>query len=334
MFLACAHPTCQGEWDIICAMPVPDSAYIGIDVGGTFLKGARIDPTGKVLARLHEPIRKASSGELLGQLAGAVETLEKAGPAVAIGVGLPGIVEMTRGRVRSAPNVPALDGLKVGEELEARTGRASFAENDANAAALAEAWLGAGRGASHVLYVTLGTGVGGGLVFDGRIWMGRNGYAGEIGHIQVQPDGRPCGCGSWGCLETIAGVPGWTRRAEELLASGRSSTLAGRSPLDPQVIVEAARGEDAVALEIVDGAAAAIGVGVAAVLDLLNVDRVVVGGGVAAAGFFLLERIAEETRRRTFPHVFADVTFRLAELGSDAGVVGAARVGMIGVGNG
>src|SRR5512132_1141080 len=203
-------------------------AYIGLDVGGTFLKGARIDPTGQVLARLHEPIRKATTPELLAQLAGAVETLEKdTGPALAVGVGLPGIVEMTRGRVRSAPNVPALDGLKVGEELEARTGRASFAENDANAAALAEAWLGAGRGASDVLYATLGTGVGGGLVFEGRIWMGRNGYAGEIGHIQVDPNGIPCGCGSWGCLETIAGVPGWTRRAEALLASGRPSTLAG-----------------------------------------------------------------------------------------------------------
>ena len=316
-------------------MPAADAAYIGLDVGGTFLKGARIDSGGKVLARLHESIRKATTPELLAQLAGAVETLEAGvGPAVAVGIGLPGIVEMTRGRVRSAPNVPALDGLKVGEELEARTGRASFAENDANAAALAEAWLGAGRGASHVLYVTLGTGVGGGLVFDGRIWIGRNGYAGEIGHIQVEPDGLPCGCGSWGCLETIAGVPGWARRAEALLAGGRPSALAGRSPLDPQVIVEAARGDDAVALEVVDGAARAVGVGVAAVLDLLNIDRVVVGGGVASAGFFLLERITEETRRRTFPHVFADVTFRLAELGADAGVVGAARVGMIGVGNG
>jgi len=221
----------------------------------------------------------------------------------------------------------------VGEELEARTGRASFVENDANAAALAEAWLGAGRGGHDVLYVTLGTGVGGGLVFDGRIWMGRNGYAGEIGHIQVDPDGPACGCGSWGCLETIAGIPGWTRRAEALLAGGRQSTLVGVSPLDPQAIVEAARGDDAVALEVVDGAARAVGMGIAAVLDLLNVDRVVVGGGVANAGFFLLERIVEEARKRTFPHVFADVSFRLAELGSDAGVVGAARVGMLGVGN-
>jgi glucokinase len=314
-------------------MAESDAAYIGLDVGGTFLKGARIDATGKILTRLHEPIRKSSGGEILDQFASAVESLEsKGGPCAAVGVGLPGIIEMSKGRVRGAPNVPVIDGLKVGEELEARTGRASFVENDANAAALAEAWLGAGRGGHDVLYVTLGTGVGGGLVFDGRIWMGRNGYAGEIGHIQVDPDGPACGCGSWGCLETVAGIPGWTRRAEALLASGRASTLTG-SALDPQAIVEAARGDDAVALEVVDGAARAVGIGVAAVLDLLNVDRVVVGGGVANAGFFLLERIVEEARKRTFPHVFADVSFRLAELGSDAGMVGAARVGMLGVGN-
>ena len=311
-----------------------DAAYIGLDVGGTFLKGARIDGSGRILNRLHEPIRKSSPKEILDQFATAVEALEaRGGASAAVGIGLPGIVEMTKGRVRGAPNVPVLDGLSVGREVEARSGRATFVANDANAAALAEAWLGAGRGGTNVLFVTLGTGVGGGLVFDGRIWMGRNGYAGEIGHIQVDPGGVPCGCGSWGCLETIAGIPGWTRRAEALLAAGRQSSLAGKSPLDPQAIVEAARGEDAVALEIVDDSARAIAVGVAAVLDLLNLDRVVVGGGVANAGFFLLERIAEETRKRVFPHVFADVTFRLAELGADAGVVGAARVGMIGVGN-
>ena len=310
------------------------AVYVGLDVGGTYLKGARIDADGRILSRLHEPIRKSSSGEILEQLAGAVTALEaKGGACTAVGIGLPGILEMTKGRVRGAPNVPVLDGLKVGQEVEARTGRASFVENDATAAALAEAWLGAGRGGHYVLHVTLGTGVGGGLVFDGRIWMGRNGYAGEIGHIQVEPDGVPCGCGSWGCLETVAGIPGWTRRAEALLAAGRASALAGKTPLDPQAIVEAARGDDEVALEVVDGAARAIGVGVAAVLDLLNVDRVGVGGGVANAGFFLLERIAEETRKRTFAHVFADVSFRLAELGSDAGVVGAARVGMLGLGN-
>lgn len=309
-----------------------DDIYIGIDVGGTFLKAACIDGRGAIMNRVHEPIRKDSGPELLEQLQATVEALEQRCASQAVGLGLPAIVEIGKGRVRSAPNVPVLNGLRVAAELEQRTGRAVFADNDANAAALAEAWLGAGRGAHNVLFVTLGTGVGGGLVFDGRVWMGQSGYAGEIGHVQADPQGVPCGCGSWGCVETIAGIPGWTRRAEQGLASGRESALRGRSPLDPKAIVEAAQEGDAFALEVVDGSAQAVAVGVAAALNLLNFDRVVIGGGVANAGHFLLDRIAEETRRRLFPHVFGDATFRLAELGADAGVIGAARVGMQGVG--
>ena len=311
-----------------------DAAYIGLDVGGTFLKGARIDGTGRILTRLHEPIRKSTGREILDQFASAVEALEtKGGPCVAVGVGLPGIIEMTKGRVRGAPNVPVIDGLKVGEELETRTGRASFVENDANAAALAEAWLGAGRGGHDVLYVTLGTGSG------RRAGLRRTHLDGAQrvrGRDRAHP-GRPR---RPAVRLRLVGLPGDDRRHPGLDAArggaaGRGAAVhAGRpSPLDPQAIVEAARGEDAVALEVVDGAARAVGIGIAAVLDLLNVDRVVLGGGVANAGFFLLERIVEEARKRTFPHVFADVTFRLAELGSDAGVVGAARVGMLGAGN-
>ena len=187
-----------------------------------------------------------------------------------------------------------------------------------------------------MLYVTLGTGVGGGLVFDGRIWLGRNGYAGEIGHIQVEPEGVPLRL-------RLVGLPGDDRGHPGLGASrGGAAGVGSRVVAAPAArrstrrsIVEAARGEDAVALEVVDDAARAVGIGRGRVLDLLNVDRVVIGRRRGSnAGFFLLERIVEETRKRTFPHVFADVTFRLAELGSDAGVVGAARVGMIGVGNG
>jgi glucokinase len=309
-----------------------DESYIGIDVGGTFLKAACVDRAGRIVRRLHQPIQKDDAPALLEQLRAAVEELGRECLTQAVGLGLPAIVDRQKGRVRNAPNVPVLNGLRVAKELEERTGRAVFADNDANAAALAEAWLGAGRGATNVLFVTLGTGVGGGIVFDGRLWLGVSGYAGEIGHIQADPAGRPCGCGSWGCVETIAGIPGWTRRAQEAVASGRATSLGGRAELDPKAIVEEAQKEDAVALEIVDGSAKAVAVGIAATLNLLNLDRVVVGGGVANAGTFLLDRIADETRARTFPHVFEDATFRLAELGSDAGVIGAARIGMQGVG--
>lgn len=304
------------------------AAYIGLDVGGTFLKSALVNEDGRLLERGHEPIRKATADALLDQLASAADWLSRGTEVAGVGVGLPGIVDAVTGEVRGAPNVPVLDGLAVGQALARRTGRPTVAENDANAAALAESWVGAGRGGRLVFFVTLGTGIGGGIVWEGRVFTGTRGFAGEIGHVQVDPRGRPCGCGSWGCLETIAGSGGWVRRAEEALRT-RDSTLRGR-PLDPEVITHAARQGDAVALDVVDGAAAALGTGLGMALDLLNPDRVVVGGGVAAAGAFLLERIVAETRKRTFASVFAHCSFALAGLGGDAGVTGAARAAMLG----
>lgn len=303
--------------------------FLGLDVGGSFLKGAVVDPSGKVVERLHEPIAKGSLQELLGQLERAATSLGGQGRARAVGLGIPGIVEQEEARVRHAPNVPVLNGFALAEEMKNRTTLPAFLENDANAAALAEAWRGAGRGSQDQLYITLGTGIGAGVILGGRIWSGKSGYAGEVGHIQVQPDGAPCGCGSRGCVETIAGIGGWVRRAEEALHS-RDSVLRGQR-LDPEAIVNAAKSGDAVSLEIVEGAAVALGVGIGAALNLLNLDRVVVGGGVSAAGDFLLERITAAVRERTFPQVFADTSFRLAELGGDAGVVGAARVAMVGL---
>jgi glucokinase len=304
-------------------------AYVGLDVGGTFLKAALVTADGEVRARLHQPIARESAEALLGQLASATAQLESgSGPSAGVGIGLPGIVNRRTGKLYRPPNLPVIDGVDAAAELSRRTGRRAVAENDANAAALAEAWKGAGRDAENVLAVTLGTGIGGGIVLGGRIWSGTSGYAGEIGHIQVDPGGVPCGCGSRGCVETFAGAPHWARRAREALALARPSRLHGQS-LDPAVIVEAARAGDEVALDVVDGAARALGTGIGAALNLMNLDRVVIAGGVAAAGPFLLERIVGYTGQRIFPHVFADCSFRLAELGGDAGVVGAARAAMV-----
>lgn len=300
--------------------------FVGLDVGGTNLKAARIDRDGRVLDRRHEPIMKSSVGDLLDQLERAVQALD-GGRTSAVGVGVPGIVEHN-GRVRAAPNLPILDGHVIAGELWQRTGRPTFLENDANAAALAEAWLGAGGGTENLLFVSLGTGVGGGLVLGGQVWAGRSGYAGELGHVQVQEDGPACGCGSYGCIETFAGAPAWTRLAEARLAAGRESVLRG-GVIDPATIAQAAREGDEVALEVVDEVARALGIGIAATLLLLNLQCVVVGGGVSAAGPVLLDRIVQHVQQRVFPQVFADVQVRLAELGSEAGVIGAARVAML-----
>jgi glucokinase len=311
-------------------MPAPSTLrFIGLDIGGSFLKGACVNPAGKVEGRLHERVEKDTLEALLGQLERAVRSLAGPSGARAVGVGIPGIVEQNTGRVFVAPNVPSLNGYALGEEFSKRVGMPIFADNDANAAALAEAWLGAGRGSERQIFVSLGTGIGAGLILDGRIWSGTSGYAGEVGHIQVDPKGLPCGCGSRGCVETIAGIAGWVRRAEAALAT-RESSLRGQE-LDPKSIVAAAQAGDTLALEIVDESADALGVGIGATLNLLNLDRVVLGGGIAAAGDFLLTRIAEAVRKRTFAQVFSDCDFRLAELAGDAGLVGAARVAIIGL---
>jgi glucokinase len=224
--------------------------------------------------------------------------------------------------------LPGWHDYPVRHEIEQRLGTRVILENDANAAAMGEKWLGAARDYDDMCMLTLGTGVGGGIVLRGRIWHGMTGMAGELGHITVVPDGPPCGCGSRGCVETMAGAAAWVRLAEERLATGRTSTLGG-VPLDPAVIATAAREGDAVALEVVDEVARALGIGIAATLLLLNLECVVIGGGVAGAGAVLLDRIVRHVQQRVFPQVFADTEIRLAELGSEAGVIGAARVAML-----
>jgi len=306
--------------------------YVGLDVGGTNLKGARVAEDGSVEARLHEPVARERGEDLLEQLRRAVQTLSGGSRPDAVGVGVPGIVDHRTSRLQGAPNLPALAALKdadLAAELTHRVACPAFLDNDGNAAGLAEAWLGAGRGASSLLHVTLGTGVGGAVILDGRLWRGQSGYAGEIGHIQVDPQGVPCGCGSVGCMETVVGIRGWVRRAAELRAS-RATRLKDVA-LEPATIVAAAREGDAVALQVVDEVARCLGQGLGGLLNALNFERCTIGGGVSAAGPFLLERIVRETRSRCWANVFENCSFRLAELGNEAGVVGAARVAMVGL---
>lgn len=306
--------------------------FIGLDVGGTNLKAARIATDGSIEARLHEPIARERGEDLLEQLRRAVQALSKAEKPDGVGVGLPGIVDHRTSRLQGVPNLPALAALKdvdLAAELGRRVDSPAFLDNDANAAGLAEAWLGAGRGASSLLHLTLGTGVGGAVILDGRLWRGQSGYAGEIGHIQIDPKGIPCGCGSVGCMETVVGIRGWIRRATELRAS--QPTRLRDVALEPATIVELAREGDAAALQVVDEVARALGQGIGGLLNALNFERCTVGGGVSAAGAFLLDRIVRETRARCWRKVFEDCSFRLAELGNEAGVVGAARVAMVGL---
>ena len=311
------------------------AGFIGLDVGGTYLKGARIADSGEIEARLHEPIVRERPEDLLAQFERAVTALRGSVPVRAVGIGLPGIVDHATERLRGVPNLPALAALQerdLGAEVAKRVGRPAFIENDANAAGMAEAWRGAGQGAESIVFLTLGTGVGGAVILRERLWTGRSGYAGEMGHVQLDPEGELCGCGVRGCLETVVGNGGWVRRAERKLQS-RASILAGQA-LEPASIVAAAREGDPVAIEVVDETTRALGQALGGLINILNPERAVIGGGVAAAGPFLLDRIVRDTKGRCWPQAFGDCSFRLAALGGDAGVVGAARVAMAGVAGG
>jgi glucokinase len=302
---------------------------IGLDIGTTFLKGAAVDGTGKIATRLHEPLAKETTKALLDQIEAAVRSLEASGGenARAVGIAIPGVVQGPK--VTMCANLPVIAGLALVDEVGRRTGRHVYLENDANAAALAEAWQGAGRGCRSLLFVIVGSGIGAGVVLEGRVWPGEIGLAGEIGHVQVDPEGEPCGCGSRGCLQTLAAAPAWARRAKELL-SKKESKLRGLE-LDQKTIVEAARGGDAVALEVMTGAARALSICLAGAISLINPARVVLGGGVTAASTFFLDTLAQQTRSRTLAVLADGCSFHVAELGDDAGVIGASRVAKVGI---
>lgn len=303
----------------------PAASYIGLELASGTLRGGRVNAAGRRVAQYEQPLARSSVEALVNQLVAAVKAVDATGDeaARAVGLAIPGIV--AGNRVTLCANRPLLNDLDLGDLLSRRLGKPALLENDANAAALAEAWQGAGRGGRSVLFIELGTGIGAGIVTDGRVWPGPNGYAGEVGHVQVEPNGVPCGCGSRGCLETIAGAAGWTRRARAALP-GRASRLTRDA--DQTAILAAAAEGDAVAAEIVVDTGRALGVTLAAAIGLLNLDRVVIGGGPAACPM-LLDAIVAEAKQRTLPRAFAECSFRLSELTEGACVLGAARVARV-----
>lgn len=290
------------------------------------MRGARVSASGRSIASYTEPVTRGSVGGLLEQVVHAARSVDGAGEeaARAVGVAIPGII--TGKRVSLSANLSVLDQFPLAEELTQRLGRPVTLENDANAAALAEAWQGAGRGGRAVLYVSLGIGIGAGLVLDGRVWSGPSGFAGEIGHLHVDMDGVPCGCGAKGCLETIAGAAGWARRAKLALAKGKSSLRPEH--LDPGSIIAAAEAGDTIAMDVVNDVSRVLGSTLATAVTLMNLDRVVIGGGAAACQM-VLDKVVAEAKTRTLPRAFDECGFRLSELSDRGCVLGAARVARV-----
>lgn len=311
---------------------------IGIDLGGTTVKFGILTLEGQVQEKWAIETNTLEDGQhiLPDIIASIKHRLDLYGLTRAdiagIGMGSPGAVDRRAKTVTGAFNLNWADTQEVGSALAQELGIPFAIDNDANVAALGERWMGAGDNQPDVVFVTLGTGVGGGIVADGNLIHGVAGAGGEIGHIIVEPEGGfACTCGNTGCLETVASATGVVRVAR-LLAESYEGASSIKAELDnggavtSKDIFQAAEAEDAFALSIVDKVAFYLGLAAANIANILNPDTVVFGGGVSAAGEFLRYRIEREFVRFTFPQVRTSTKIKMAQLGNDAGIIGAASL--------
>jgi glucokinase len=327
---------------------MPDFS-IAVDLGGTNLRVAAITRDGKLLEKLTVPTRTAQGPTgTIDEMCSAIESMcakyKAAGKFLGAGIGVLGVIDIETGTVRKSANFPGWEGHPVRAEIERRLHACSLLEknarvvldNDANMAAVGEQWLGAARGVPNVAVITLGTGIGGGIVLDGKIWTGRNGMAGEFGHLTVEPEGVPCGCGNRGCAERYASGSAIMRMAREAVASGQAQTLTQAAASDAEIgakaIYELAMQGDEPARRIFQTFGRYLGIMLADAINVLDLDMYVLAGGVAAAWDAFAPSMFAELRQRSFVYVaIADqnkVVVTRALLGGEAGLYGAAHAAM------
>jgi glucokinase len=302
--------------------------YLGLDLGGTKVAVGAVTRTGAVLARAQAPTAELRSGgdplAAIIQLARSVVELAGQPALRAVGVALPGPTERETLRLLAAPTIPEIEGVPLAPALEAAFGCPAAGDNDANGAALAESCFGAGAGARQVVYFTVSTGIGGGIVVDGRVVRGSRGTSAEFGHQVLLPyDGPPCDCGGTGCLEALASGRGIARRARLALGAATPETLSA------EWAAEQARAGAPWAVRVWQETALFLGLGVSNVINILDPDVVVLGGGVAVGAADLLgDAVREVVDARCMPSLRRRVPIRTAALGADVGIIGAACLAM------
>ena len=307
-----------------------ESLILGVDIGGTSIKvglfeertllrkwslPTRVDETGsQIIPDLAESMRNEMTPEELDALA-------------FVGLDFPGHM-FGDGRTCEAVNINWKD-YPLLDEIDKYIGKPAIATNDANAACLAEGWMGAAEGCPDYVMVTLGTGVGGGIVANGKLISGRTGSAGEIGHITINPDEEiACNCGNHGCLEQYAAAPGFVRWASEAVKnSDKESSLKGKESMEAKDFFDAASEGDELALELVDRYAHYLGLGLGSIGSVMDPEVFVIGGGIAQAGMYLIDAVAKYYREHVYPGA-RDARFVMAKLKNDAGICGAAKLAL------
>lgn len=308
--------------------------YIGIDLGGTKVATVLTDREGKILASDRRPTEAAAGAErVLDNICGSVRAVmgdTSANQIVGIGVACAGAVDIKKGIIVDTPNL-GWKNFAINQALEERLHLPCALENDANAAALGEWLFGAGKNTSDLIYITVSTGVGGGIICNRQIVHGRDYAAGEVGHIVVDVDGPLCNCGRRGCLEAISSGTAITAQARKLVASGRPSLILAKAQNDPAQInpytigLAAAEG-DALAKEVLDRAFYYLGVGVGNLIQIFNPEKIIIGGGVSKLGAVMFEGVWQVVRANTFAHTIKGLEIVPPVLGDECGTIGAAAV--------
>lgn len=306
---------------------------IGFDLGGTNMRAAVVDRSGKVYGhlRLATPNGKGP-GAFVDAAAKLTEELSQGNDITGIGIAVANVVDVRKNRLGKSPNIPDLNDFDFAGALGSRTGLDIYLENDANAAAIGEHWLGAGVGTRHMICVTLGTGVGGGIIVDGETLYGTDGNAGEIGHICVDRNGPPCGCGSNGCLEQYSSGTAIVRILRELLPNHAESSLHSKYELTAKDVYEAGENGDLAAIEAYEIAGRYLGSAMAGIVNVFNPEMIVITGKVSAAWKLFIGPATEELSKRAFQQPAERVKIVRGTLGDDAGVLGAAKRAFFGQG--
>jgi glucokinase len=303
--------------------------YIGLDVGRT-IRGALVREDGSIIEQQRVVSEVRDPRIFIDQLIEIINRLRSSSDsAAAVGIGWAGLVNQSAQRIEANPNLVDVSSFDLHGELKRATSLPIVIDNDANVAAYGEWRSGAARGFEDVFFVTMGTGIGSGLILGGKLQRGSRGFAGEFGHFKIDLDGLECACGSTGCLETLASGPNIVRRVREQLFSDPSFSISSlardmEGTLTGERVVRAAMEKDELALSVLKETGQILGAAIASVVNLLNVEVVVLGGGVMAAGDLILEPIREGTHQGTVRPCFECCRVVVAELGQDAGIIGAA----------
>lgn len=292
--------------------------YIGIDIGGTAIKAALTDNTGVVLERTKAPTPADSLQDLIATVSSLVSKLKSVGAVAAVGVGVAGLLNARSRVLETSPNIPGIFQVNLEERLRDALSLHVITENDAKVGAYGEWAAGAGKGLKNMAYITIGTGLGCGLVLNGQMYRGVSGYAGELGHTVLEQEGRRCACGSHGCLETRVSATG-------IMLTARERNVAS-SITSAEELYDMAMNGDATARSIFEDTGRYLGIACSNLMNLLNPEAIVVGGGVMASGDLLLDAARAESKRRAFPSSARDCPIVQSQLWPDSGTIGAAML--------